>query len=160
MIAIISTAWLAIVAWAAANWLRAGRWLGAARVVWTVGAAALVGHALLALALVHDWDHDAAQRAVAHETYERTGLEWGGGIYVNHAFAALWVADAVCWWLARRRYEARSRLLDGGVQLIFLFMFVNATIVFGAPHALAAGAVVCPLGVLGWLVGARRGRDT
>jgi len=160
MIAILGTAWLAIGAWVTANWLRAlGRPL-AARCVWTCGAASLVVHVALAFHLVHGWDHGAAERAVARETYERTGLDWGGGIYVNHAFAALWFADAMWWWSARRRYEARPRVLDGAVQFVFLFMFVNATVVFGADHTRVPGAVLCGLGAAAWWMWARQDRSS
>jgi hypothetical protein len=151
VITIIGTAWLAIAAWAAANCLRALECASAARIVWIGGAAALLTHVLLAFHLVHSWDHDAAYRAVARETYERTGLDWGGGIYIHHAFAAFWLADAAWWWFAPRRYQARSRLLDGAVQFVFLFMFVNATIVFGNGHAPAGGALCCAVGALAWL---------
>jgi hypothetical protein len=157
MIVMIGTAWLAVAAWAAANWLRVLRRPSAARAVWTCGAGLLTGHVLLAFHLVHGWDHVAAERAVAQETYQRTGLDWGGGIYVNYVFAAYWLADAASWWMVRRFYESRSVLLDAAVQIVFLFMFANATIVFGTASAAAMGAVLCPLGTLGWLVLALRG---
>jgi hypothetical protein len=59
--------------------------------------------------------------------------------------------------VVRRFYESRSGLLDAAVQIVFLFMFANATLVFGTASAAAMGAVLCPLGALGWLVLARRG---
>jgi len=156
MISIIAAAWFAISAWASANWLRAIRTPLAARLVWTLGVAALIIHLLLAFQVVHAWDHAAAERAVARQTYERTGLEWGGGIYINYAFAGIWLLDSAFWWLARRRYESRELLFDGAVQLMFLFMFVNATIIFGADHARVPGAVLCGLGTAGWVAWARR----
>jgi hypothetical protein len=161
MVAIIGTAWLAITSWAAANCLRAFHRASAARVVWTGGALALLGHVLLAFHIVHDWDHDAAFRAVAQETYQHTGLDWGGGIYVNHAFAGLWLVDAAFWWIAPARYLRRSRILDWAVQFVFLFMFVNATIVFGTARAAIAGLVLCALGALAWArYACRRGSMT
>jgi hypothetical protein len=155
--AILATAWLAMAAWAVANWLRALRRPAAARAVWTGGAGLPLAHVGLAFHLIHGWDPVAARNAVARETYERTGLDWGGGIYVNYVFTAFWLADAASWWLARRRYESRSRLLDGAVQFVFLFMFVNAAVVFDTTHTAAGGAVLCLLGGLGWLAWARRG---
>jgi hypothetical protein len=150
MLFVFGTAWLAIVAWAAANWLRAQCCFRAARVAWTCGAAALLAHVLLAFHIVHHWDHGAAYRDVALQTYERTGLAWGGGIYINYAFTAFWLADAALWWLAPRRYEGRPRWLSGLVQFLFLLMFVNATMVFGSTPAAAMGTVVCAAGALGW----------
>jgi len=47
--------------------------------------------------------------------------------------------------------------LDAGVQLVLLFMFANAPVVFGTARAAALGAVLCSLGALGWLAWARRG---
>jgi hypothetical protein len=149
MTLILVSAWLAIVAWAGAVWLRAFGKLSAARFLWTCGAASLVSHILLALHLVHYWDHDAAERAVARETYDRTGVNWGGGIWINYGFVALWLTDATLWWVARRRYESRSGLCEGAVQFACLFMFVNATVVFGAAHALVPGTLLCALGASG-----------
>ena len=150
MLAIYATAWLAISCWACANWLRTPCLQRAARVVWSIGGVALLAHGLLALHIVHSWDHEDAYRAVAAATYAQTGLDWGGGLYINHAFSALWLVDAATWWLAPRRYERRSRWLDGAIQFLFLFIFVNATIIFGADHARVLGALLCPLGALGW----------
>jgi len=154
--AIYITAWLALVAWAGANWLRAVGALWAARIAFTCGCAMLLAHVALAFHLVHNWDHHAAYLAVAAQTEERTGLDWGGGIYFNYTFAALWLVESVCWWLAPRQYVRRRRWLDATGQCVFLFMFVNATIVFGTPQARVAGAVLCPLGALGWICYARR----
>ena len=36
------------------------------------------------------------QKNSARQTAEVFGLDWGGGLYVNYAFTAAWVAD-VAW---------------------------------------------------------------
>jgi hypothetical protein len=150
MVAIFGTAWLAILAWASANCLRTWRW-SAARIVWTAGSTALIAHVLLAFHLIHGWDHNAAYLEVARQTYDRTGVAWGGGLHVNLAFTALWLVDAALWWLAPRLYESRPLALDGIVQLGFLFMFVNATLVFGNSRAApAGGAALCLVGAISW----------
>ncbi|MFO0970496.1 MAG: hypothetical protein U0793_33545 [Gemmataceae bacterium] len=157
MTVMYGAAWVALTAWAAANVLRACRHLPAARLAWTCGALALAGHVLLAFHVVHGWDHDAAFRAVALQTYAKTGLDWGGGLYVNYAFLALWLVDAAWWWLARRAYESRPLWLDACVHFVFLFVFVNATIVFGTARAGLMGAPICAVGTVAWLLRTRPG---
>jgi hypothetical protein len=151
MIAILCTAWLSFLAWASANGLRALHSVAAARIVWILGSVTLLVHVLLAFHLVHGWDHEAAYADVARQTYDLTGIDWGGGLYINHAFTAFWLADALFWWLAPRRYESRPLALDGIIQLGFLFMFVNATVVFGRSSvAPAAGAALCVVSAVSW----------
>src|SRR5437762_7471778 len=118
-IAIDGTAWLAVASWAVSTWLR----LPWSRFLWTLGCLANLGHVLIAMHLVYAWDHDLAYAAVAKQTYQETGLDSGIGLYINHAFSALWLLDTLAWWLGPHAYGRRSRWLDGGLQLIFLFMF-------------------------------------
>jgi hypothetical protein len=108
-IALYATAWLALASWAVSTWLRFPR----SRLLWTVGCLANLGHVLLAMHIVHAWDHDLAYTAVARQTYQETGLDSGVGLYINYALAALWLVDTLAWWLVPHRYERRSRWLDG-----------------------------------------------
>jgi hypothetical protein len=139
----------ATVAWAAAEWLRSrhparGK---AARAFWTAGAALLVVHSLAVFHYIHRWSQDAALEHTARQTAALTGLDWGGGLYVNYAFIALWVLDALQWWRDRPAYERRSGAASDAMLAIFLFMFINAGIVFAQGPArwlglLAVGVVL------------------
>ena len=90
----------ATLAWAAAEWLRWRRPTRGltARAIWTVGAGSIIVHAVAVFHYVHHWSHDAAIAHTARQTAALTGLDWGGGLYVNYAFIALWVGDAMLWW--------------------------------------------------------------
>jgi branched-chain amino acid transport system substrate-binding protein len=144
--ALYGTAWLSVVSWAVTPWLRPP-W---PRLVWTAGSLVNLAHVCLAMQLAHGWDQERAYRAIARQTYEETGLDWGGGLYINYLFSTIWLADAAVWWLWPRRYSARPRWLQRLFQGVFLFMFFNATVVFGKSPIRFLGAVLCPLGAIGW----------
>jgi hypothetical protein len=132
MLAVRGSIAAATIAWAAAEWLR---WRQpargqSARALWTAGAALLLVHTLAVFQYIHGWSQDAALEHTARQTEALTGLDWGGGLYVNYAFIALWVMDAFLWWQRPSAYERRTLLARDSLLLIFLFMFVNAGIVF------------------------------
>jgi hypothetical protein len=105
------TAALAIVAWAAAEWLRRRgprNAEAAARILWTAGVVLLGAHTLAAFHFVHGWSHQAAADETARQTAELIGLRWSGGVFVNYAFLAMWAADAGWWWAAPASYRNRS----------------------------------------------------
>ena len=139
-----------------AIWVRPpkqGRW---SRLVWSLGSLANLSHLLLAFHFLHDWSHSAAHAAIARQTYEQSGLDWGGGIYINYAFCALWLFDAGFWWMSPVRYQRRSVYLDGALQFIFLFMFFNATVVFGKSPLRFLGGILCLVAILGWVWNCKR----
>ncbi len=140
----------ATLAWAAAEWLRWRRPTRGltARAIWTVGAGAIIVHAVAVFHYVHHWSHDAAIAHTARQTAALTGLNWGGGLYVNYAFIALWVGDAMLWWRDRSRYERRSIAWRDALLAIFVFMFVNGGIVFAHGPARAVGLIA--VGVALW----------
>ncbi|QDT31658.1 hypothetical protein [Thalassoglobus polymorphus] len=105
-----------------------------ARRLWTVGCCCFLAHVLSAFTLVHNLSHAAAYEHTALRTAAVIGIHWGGGIYVNHAFTVFWVADVVLWWVKGPAWAYRSRLYYWGVQGLFAFMFLNATIIFGPPY--------------------------
>ena len=84
---------VATLSWASAEWLRLRQpSAGAmARAFWTLGAALTVVHTIAVFHYIHDWSQDAALAHTAQQTAVLTGLRWGGGLYVNYAFIALWV---------------------------------------------------------------------
>jgi len=95
---------------------------------------------------------------VASQTFEMTGLDTGIGLYFNYAFAGLWLVDTALWWLFPSSHKRRSYWLEGTLQFIFLFMFFNATVVFGRSSVRLLGAVLCALGAIGWIVVRRSAR--
>lgn len=143
------TIWLSLLAWVAAEWARcSGRGTKAAgRGAWTVGALAALGHSAAAFHVHHGWSQGAALSETARQTAAVTGLDWGGGLYINYLFLALWTADAGWWWLRPVAFDRRPRPLDHGVRAFVLFMFVNGAVVFanGAIRAVGTAAVLAVL---------------
>ena len=122
----------AMLAYAAAEWLRFRRptaWR-AARAAWTAGAVLAVVHAGAALHVRHGWSQRHALAFTAAQTAALTGLEWGGGLYVNYAFLTGWAADAVYWWHAPAAYRALPSSFGAARAFIFAFMFFNGAVVF------------------------------
>lgn len=145
-LALRGTIWLSLLAWVVGEWRRSrgGRGRGA----WTVGALAAVVHSVLAFDLRHGWSHATAYLDTARQTGAVTGLVWGGGLFFNYVFLAVWTADAIWWWTAPESFRQRPRFLDRAVRGFLWFMFLNGTVVFahgpirwaGAAAVLAVGA--------------------
>ncbi|MBW3539903.1 MAG: hypothetical protein KY476_06510 [Planctomycetes bacterium] len=126
------TARAAVAAWAgrycAEAW-RPGHETGA-RWSWTAGCLMLLVHIVCALGIAHGWSHRAALEHTARRTDELLGWAWGGGLYFNYVFAAVWSADVFWWWLPR---TPRPRTWTWFVHIYLAFVVVNATVVFGPP---------------------------
>jgi hypothetical protein len=136
--------------WAAAEILklRRPRSVEPARQLWTLAAALLWLHAVAAFHQVYDWNQAVAIDATARQTAAMTGLAWGGGLFVNYAFLAIWAADVAWWWIAPASYLERPATIERGRRWIFVFMFVNGAIVFaGWPVRLVGIAAVSAVGV-------------
>jgi hypothetical protein len=129
-----------------------------ARWFWTIGCALYLLHVAAAFAFFHDWSHTAAYRHTAEQTAHVTGLEWGGGLYVNYAFTLFWLVDTACWWLVGIDWPYRSRAYFVALQGVFAFLMFNATVVFGPPYWRWIGLVVVAAAVA--LVARNRGRNT
>jgi hypothetical protein len=115
---------------------RAARWL------WTAGAVIYVVHVVCAFALMHDWSHAAAYRHTAARTAELVGLDWGGGLYLNHVFTVVWIGDALWWWLRPASYQARPAWMRIALRGYLAFMVFQATVVFGSwPAQVLGGAI-------------------
>ena len=102
----------------------------AALAIWSIGFALYVTHVLLAFGTFHHWSHSAAYTFTAEQTETLVGWRWGGGLFVNHLFSAIWLAELTCWWVAPNRYRGRARWADLGVRLFFAFMIANGAVVF------------------------------
>ena len=143
-LAVFATIAGATLAWAAAEiW----RW----RVMWMVGAVLATVHSVAAFALFYDWSHRTAVIETSRQTAALTGISWAGGIFFNYAFVAIWLADAMWWWVSPRSYGARARLIDGFVRGFLFFMFFNGAIVFADGWMRALGIVAVGGVGLTWL---------
>ena len=125
------------------------RWLMFARIAWTVGFIAFLIHVASAFHFIHRWSHAEAYEATAGQTQSATGLNWGGGLYANYAFALVWAFDLAWWWLRPSSYLSRSILTESIVQGYLAFITFNATVVFG--HEVTRWAGVMGFVVLGWI---------
>src|SRR5947209_4458420 len=106
----------------------------AARLAWTIACAFYLAHVVTAFQIQHHWSHAAAYEATAWQTADVFGIDWGGGLYFNYSFTAIWIADAIWWWRAGLDgYRSRPKWISQTVDWFFAFMFFNAAIVFGSP---------------------------
>lgn len=132
-----------------------------ARGAWTVGCAMYLAHVLCAYHFVHHWSHAAALEFTARRTEETIGWSWGGGLYVNHLLMLVWVVDAFLWWKNGPTWPLRrSRWSDWSVQFFLAFMWINATIVFGAGPIRWVGCAIAAALALVWLASWRRRPQT
>lgn len=114
------------------------------RGAWTAACGFYLAHVAAAFQLHHHWSHSAAYEETARQTFEVFGMRWGGGLYFNYVFTVIWLADALLWWLGRRR-------LAIAINWFFAFMFFNATVVFATgPTRWLGLASTVGLAVLWW----------
>jgi hypothetical protein len=123
----------------------------AARILWTLGCVACLAHVAAAFGFAHGWSHAAAWEHTARRTREVVGIDSGGGIWANHLFTLLWIADAAWWWSSRATYEARTALVERFAQGTFATMVFFAAVVFGAGPARWIGTAVLLVLTATWL---------
>jgi hypothetical protein len=132
----------------------------AARVVWTVGAVCLGIHVIAVFHYLHGWSHAAAYQHTAEETTRVTGIDIGGfGIYVNYLFLGIWTMDAAVWWFLGDDWPGRHRWYFCILHVVFAFIVLNATVVFGPPGWISAAAMFLVFAVIAILLRARRVSD-
>ena len=149
------TIWVAIAAYAigcvvfaTARRPNADRW---ARLAWTVGCAALLMHFMSAYHFFHDWSHASAYADTARQTAEVFRVNWGGGLFINYAVAALWFADVTWWWFAGLdSYRRRPWLITILWHGFLIFILFNATVVFKDGLVRWLGLFVCVILVVSW----------
>ena len=148
--------WLALGAYATGAGmllLARGRrdWRTRARWAWTIGCAFFLMHVVCAFNYFHDWSHAAAYRETARQTAAVTGWHWGGGLFINYAFAMAWLADVVWWWCAPATRARRPAWLTGLWHGFFFFMVFNGAVVFAHGPMRWLGLFICAgLAVLWW----------
>jgi hypothetical protein len=134
------------------EWWRSARW------AWTTGCIALITHIICAYHYYHSWSHDSAYRETARQTAEVVGADWGGGLYINFALLAGWIADVCWWWRGSVRYDRHSRLLIWVWHSFLIFIIFNATVVFKTGVLRWIGLALClGLGIL-WMATRRTAR--
>jgi hypothetical protein len=113
------------------------------RYAWACGALLLLVHIGCAFHFRHHWSHAAAFIETARQTRAQTGIDWGGGVYINYVFALVWLGDASWWSFAESAYAARPRALTVAIHAFLFFIVFNATVVFGRWPARLLGIAIC-----------------
>ena len=113
----------AVICWAIGEALRS-------RAAWTAGAVLTLVHSVAAFGVFYGWSHETARVMTARQTAEATGIDFGGGIYVNYAFVAVWLLDAIWWCVFPRSYAARPRPVSWAVHGFIFFIMLNGSFVF------------------------------
>lgn len=104
-----------------------GQKISRASKLWFSSWAACLIHVLFAFHFEHRWSHTAAIRHTAEMTERVTNWYWGGGLYVNYAFLAVWGLHAFCWLRSGKVGLSTNRMMHS----VAAFMMFNATVVFG-----------------------------
>ena len=89
----------------------------------------MVLHVAGSFEFFHHWSHSVAYRETERQTAELFRVRWGGGLYLNYVFVAVWLTDSVWWWRRPVGYASRPAWLRAGTQAFLAFMFLNATVV-------------------------------
>ncbi len=99
--------------------------------LWTAGCLAFLLHVAAAFCFVHHGSHAAALAHTARQTYEVTGWNWGGGLWVNYAMTLWWPLDVILSW--KYGLDGLPRWYRWTLHTFFGFLIFNATVVFGPP---------------------------
>jgi hypothetical protein len=128
------TIWLSVVAWLLRVFVEAsGRTFASQdrviRWTWLIGALACVAHVVVAMGFGHCWSLANAMRHTAMETRRVLGVELPWSVFVNFAFTAFWLIDAV-----RELRSRAARPLGTTRHGIWFMMMLNGTVVFGPKY--------------------------
>jgi hypothetical protein len=109
---------------------------------WAAGVVLTAIHIAVAMAVAHGWSHDLAVAATARATEARFGIDWGGGVYVNYVFVAVWAAETVWWGVWPAAYAQRSAAVRWTLRVFYFVIIVNAAVVFAAGWRRWLGAAI------------------
>src|SRR5262245_2922425 len=150
------TIWITLIGYAidAAHILTRGRWKmeSVAKTAWTLGCLALLVHVALAFHYYHGWSQDSAYRETARQTAEVFRINWGGGLYINYALIIAWVIDVIWWLVWPGAYRSRPQIITTIWNGFLIFIFFNATVVFGSGLVRWIGLVACAGLLLLWIL--------
>jgi hypothetical protein len=102
------------------------------------------------MAYRHGWSHQAAVLDTARQTAEVFGVAWGGGVYVNYAFVAIWLAELSWWRMDPDRYLRQAPWARWALRTFYLVIVFNAAVVFAAPDRRLAGVAVVAALLAAW----------
>jgi hypothetical protein len=153
-----ATIWLALLCYVTTIGLQTRASLRAtllARFIWIGGCLIFLAHVAAAFHFYHHWSHVLAENDTRLQTIERTGLNFGGGIYFNYLLGLMWLADCAGWPLRGKHLHESLPRWRFVLHIYFLFMIFNATVMFGHGWARPAGAILCTLALSGLFLRAR-----
>jgi hypothetical protein len=154
-----TTIWLALMFYVASEWTSIRgcqrRHPSVARALNATGFLLFLMHVGLAFHSTYHWSHATAYSETARQTNEMTGVDFGGGLYVNYVFGLIWFAEVVWQNLWPDRYSNRPKAITWSVRIFFLFMMINGTFVFVHNHFRWLGLTLCLLLAVCWLGSAR-----
>jgi hypothetical protein len=118
---------------------------------WATGVTLCAIHMALAMASVHGWSHASAVAATALATRSTFGVNWGGGVYVNYAFLAIWALETVWWGVAPDRYARRGRAVRWSLRVFYFVVILNAAVIFAVGWRRLLGGVIIVALLTSWL---------
>jgi len=144
------TIWIALVLLVAGEAGRRRGFGGGSPPAWAwpafaAGAVLSAIHVVLAMSIAHGWSHDSAVAATASQTKAVYGVDWGGGVYANYAFVAVWALDAWRWRVGVARAGPGPDALTWTIRLFFFVMILNGAVIFAAGPRWILGAAVVAL---------------
>ena len=126
---------------------------------WAAGIVLCAIHFALVFEIRHDWSQASAMEATAVQAARVYGLAWGGGVFVNYLFLAVWILDAAAWRVAPGR--ARSPLLQWALRAFYFIVILNGAVIFAAGARRVLGVVIVGAMVATWVrPGGRELQDT
>ena len=112
----------------------------------SLGCAAFLAHVAFAFQFHHHWSHEAAYEETARQSAELIGWRWGGGLYLNYAFAAIWTFVAIAQWNGSRLQSSARWLVRG----FFFFMILNGAVIFAKSPMRWFGLLLCVILAACW----------
>jgi len=110
--------------------------------LWAFGAVLCAVHMLLAMGIRHGWSHQSAIESTAAQTQAVYGLNWGGGVYVNYAFLAVWIAELIWWRASPAAFFSRPSFATWSLRTFYLIVLFNAAVVFASGFRALAGLLL------------------
>jgi hypothetical protein len=140
------TIWIALRLFAAGEFGRRRIGAGGSAAPWAwwtfvAGALLCAVHIAIAMKTAHAWSHEAAIAATARQTMAVYGVDWGGGVFVNYAFVAVWLLEA--WrWRWRPAQDSAARVITRITRNFLRVIILNGAVILAAGTRRIAGALL------------------